>query len=114
MWIWIIIALIVLGAKPSRKNLFTLTGVVAIISLGGYTFGVGTGRIPNTPDFLVFYLGFLVVWLLVFLAIGFIIIWVRGGSVEGDAAKSEKLDKEMDRIRAEIAARGSQQQPPQS
>lgn len=110
MWIWIIIALIVLGVKPSRKNLFTLTGIVAIVSLGGYTFGVATGRIPNTPDFLLVYLGFLVVWLLVFLAIGFVIIWVRGGSTEGDAAKSDKLDDEMQRIRAEIAARD--RQPP--
>jgi hypothetical protein len=112
MWIWVIIALIVLGTKPSRKNLFLLTGVVAIFSLAGYTFGVATGRIPNTPDFLVFYLGFLVVWLLVFLAIGFIIIWIRGGSAEGDASKGEKLDKEMERIRAEIAARD--RQPPAS
>lgn len=110
MWIWVIIALVVLGAQPSRKNLFLLAGVMVIFSLGAYAFGMATGRVPNTPDFLLVYLGILAVWLLVFIAIGFVIIWMRGGSAEGAQAKGKKLDKEMERIRAEIASRGGESQ----
>lgn len=108
MIFWIVVAWIVLGAKPSRKNLYTLTGVVAAISLIGLTISVGSSDVPVTPDFLPFYLVGLALWLALFLGIGFIIIWLRGGSVEGDAANSKKLDNEMERIRAEIAARDGQ------
>jgi hypothetical protein len=111
MIVWIIVAWIVLGAKPSRKNLFLLTGIVAAISLVGLMISIGTSETRVSADILPFYLVGLALWLALFLGIGFIVIWIRGGSVEGDAAKSKRLDKEMERIRAELAARDGAQPP---
>ena len=108
MLFWIIVASIVLGVKPSRRNLYILTGVVALISILGFAFGASQAGIPLTPDVLAAFGISLAIWLAVYLVIGFVIIWIRGGSAEGDAAKGKKLDKEMERIRAEIAARDTQ------
>jgi len=112
MIFWVIVAWIVLSAKPSRSNLFLLAGVIAAISLIGLTLTVGASDAPVSASILLPYLIGLAIWLVAFLAIGFVIIWIRGGSVEGDAAKAKKLDKEMECIRAEIAARENQQQAP--
>ena len=107
MFFWIIVAWIVLGAKPSRKNLYILTGVVGLISLAGLIFASTNGEFAGDPAVVPVFVVGLVLWLALFMGMGFVIIWIRGGSVEGDAAKSKKLDKEMERIRAEIAARDS-------
>jgi predicted permease len=108
MLFWIIVASIVLGVKPSRRNLYILTGVVALISILGFAFGASQAGIPLTPDVLAAFGIGLAMWLAVYLVIGFVIIWLRGGSAEGDAAKGKKLDREMERIRAELAARDTQ------
>ncbi len=108
MIFWLIVAWIVLGAKPSRNNLFLLTGVIAAISLVGLALTIGASDTPVSANILPVYLIGLAIWLGAFLLLGFVIIWLRGGSVEGDADKGKKLDKEMERVRAEIASRGGQ------
>ncbi|MBC7769267.1 MAG: hypothetical protein H7124_10815 [Phycisphaerales bacterium] len=113
MLFWIIVAWIVLGTKPSRKNLYILTGVLALVSLLTFFFAAGSAGLPPTPELLITYGIGLAIWLIVFLIMGFVIIWIRGGSAEGDAAKGKKLDKEMERIRAELAVRDGQPPAPQ-
>jgi hypothetical protein len=108
MLFWIILMWIVLGARPSRKNLYILTGVFALIAMVILAMDLTQRGIPPTPDVIVAYGLGLVPFLIMFLVVGFIVIWLRGGSVEGDAAKGKKLDREMERIRAEIAAREGQ------
>ncbi len=105
MLIWIIILWIVLGARPSWKNLFTLTGVLAAIAVGILIFATAQSGVAPTPPILIAYALSVVPFAFMFVAVGAIVIWLRGGSVEGDASKSRKLDKDMERIRAEIAAR---------
>lgn len=108
MLFWIIILWIVLGVRPSWKNLFILTGVLVAIAVALLVFATVQSGIPPTPLVVGAYIVSMIPFALMFVAIGAIVIWLRGGSVEGDATKSRRLDKEMERIRAEIAARDGQ------